>query len=182
MMITEAPSTDEPNIDGSVDFTKFNDIGTLEKMLADIDDFGERTQIRARIKELREQDLDVPDYPDARRLSEGLEAYYMDERGRRRSSLIDRAALEELNKNAAPTDDNVCYDEIEDPAELERLLEEAVDIGEKRMIRGCLRNLQKKLAGETGEKTDDVKPPAAQPAKTSPALKPTGQLYGSRKF
>ncbi|XP_033627802.1 microtubule-associated protein futsch-like [Asterias rubens] len=179
MMITEAPPTDEPNPDGSVDFTKIHCISTLEKMLADIDDFGERTQIRARIKELREQDLEVPDYPDARRLSEGLEAYYMDERGRRRSSLIDRAALEELNKNAAPTDDNICYDEIEDPAELERLLEKAVDIGEKRQIRGCLKELQKRLAGGTEEKTDDVKPPAAAPAKT---LKPTGQLYGSRKF
>ena len=33
--------------------------------------------------------------------------------------------------------------------------------------------------GGTEEKTDDVKPPAAAPAKT---LKPTGQLYGSRKF
>ena len=91
--------------------------------MGDIDDFGERTQIRSRIKELRDQeDLDVPDYPDARRLSEGLEAYYMDERGRRRSSLIDRAALEEMNKEAAVSAENVNYDEIEDPAELEKLV------------------------------------------------------------
>ncbi|XP_038059621.1 smoothelin-like isoform X2 [Patiria miniata] len=130
-----------------VDFTAIDDIATLEKMLATTQDFGERTMIRAHIKELRDhEDLEVPDYPGARRLSEGLDAdIWLTEKDRRRSSLIDRAALEELTLTP-DVEENVAYDEIEDPEELEKMLENAVDIGEKRLIRGALKDLRQRLA------------------------------------
>ncbi|XP_022108818.1 smoothelin-like isoform X2 [Acanthaster planci] len=136
-----------------VDFTTIDDISTLERMLANTEDFGERSQIRAHIKELRErEELEVPDYPGARRLSEGLDAdIWLTEKDRRRSSLIDRAALEELTLTPDVVE-NVAYDEIEDPAELEKLLENAVDIGEKRLIRAALNDLKKRLAGGNKDK------------------------------
>ncbi|XP_072044533.1 uncharacterized protein [Amphiura filiformis] len=159
------PKVEEEYPEGTnVNFEAIKDPEILEKLLESSKDFGERTQIRGLLQGLRDaaDETAPPPYEmiKKRRLSEGItDVIWLDDIDRIHPSSGGREDLENVEEEDA--DEFVSYDDIKDVKELEKLLQKATDIGEKRMIRGAIGKLKK---AEEEEKAAKCAPPKPKPS------------------